>query len=309
MQKYEKPKNKAAKTGNITVERQKSFDDPKTQPEKPKVIKNQKPQSEEIKNSAQTDKKQVEEPKKISEVDKFLMSIKMEKYSQLFLDNGIEDLEILEELSEIHLEQLGLPLGHRIKILKKIRENLKGSQATSPVKQEIKPQNSPIRSQDYKAKATYNKPSAFMPTEDLYRQENEIEVQTDSNISQNLYVMHPRVTKHPIQISKPPGGNKATVGKNMSIYQPEIIEKEEKETQEMTIKLSDFLQKEPENNTTVQPTEIKWDSFQSYVPYQPSQEIQASQLTTNSKGRPNSATKHKQLNKSEVQESINGWGD
>mmetsp|Transcript_13237 Transcript_13237/g.13340 ORF Transcript_13237/g.13340 Transcript_13237/m.13340 type:complete len:198 (-) Transcript_13237:429-1022(-) len=53
----------------------------------------------------------------------FLASCGMEKYYNLLIENGIDELEILLELTEDHLNNLNIPLGHRLKILKKIREN------------------------------------------------------------------------------------------------------------------------------------------------------------------------------------------
>lgn len=58
-----------------------------------------------------------------SEILHFLSSCGLEKYQKLFLDNGIDEFEILMELTESHLANLNIPLGHRLKILKKIKEN------------------------------------------------------------------------------------------------------------------------------------------------------------------------------------------
>ena len=44
------------------------------------------------------------------------------KYKDLFLDNGIEDLETILEMDDRHLEQLGINMGHKLKIIKRIRE-------------------------------------------------------------------------------------------------------------------------------------------------------------------------------------------
>ena len=38
------------------------------------------------------------------------------------MDNGIEDMETLMELKDEHLEQLGIPLGHKLKIIKRIKD-------------------------------------------------------------------------------------------------------------------------------------------------------------------------------------------
>ena len=53
-----------------------------------------------------------------NEVEDFLTNIKMEKYKEVFIDNGIEDKETILELQEEHLEQMNLPLGHKLKIMK-----------------------------------------------------------------------------------------------------------------------------------------------------------------------------------------------
>jgi hypothetical protein len=45
----------------------------------------------------------------------------MEKYYSTLIDNGIDDMEIVLELNEQHLTNIGIPLGHRIKFMKKIK--------------------------------------------------------------------------------------------------------------------------------------------------------------------------------------------
>ena len=44
------------------------------------------------------------------------------KYKDLFIDNGIEDLETILELDDKHLEQMYVPLGHKLKIMKRIKD-------------------------------------------------------------------------------------------------------------------------------------------------------------------------------------------
>ena len=44
------------------------------------------------------------------------------RYREVFLDNGVEDLETILEMDEKHLEQMSVPLGHKLKIMKKIKE-------------------------------------------------------------------------------------------------------------------------------------------------------------------------------------------
>ena len=56
------------------------------------------------------------------EVIEFLESIKLIKYKDTFIQNGFEDIESILELNEEYLESLGMPLGHKLKIMKRIRE-------------------------------------------------------------------------------------------------------------------------------------------------------------------------------------------
>jgi hypothetical protein len=51
--------------------------------------------------------------------------MKLEKYHDKFIDNGVEDLETILELDEKHLEQMGVPLGHKLKIMKRIKDQRK----------------------------------------------------------------------------------------------------------------------------------------------------------------------------------------
>lgn len=52
----------------------------------------------------------------------FLSSIKLEKYMDKMIDNGVEDRETILELEDTHVEQMGIPLGHKLKIMKKIKD-------------------------------------------------------------------------------------------------------------------------------------------------------------------------------------------
>lgn len=52
----------------------------------------------------------------------FLSTVKLDKYADKFVDNGIEDLETILELKDQHLEQMAVPLGHKLKILKRIKD-------------------------------------------------------------------------------------------------------------------------------------------------------------------------------------------
>ena len=79
--------------------------------QKPKISKTSKVTIEESKSA-----------KPSISLDAFLSSCGLQKYLKLFHDQGIEDIEILQELKENHLSDLGIPIGHRLKILKKLKE-------------------------------------------------------------------------------------------------------------------------------------------------------------------------------------------
>ena len=52
----------------------------------------------------------------------FLASIKLDKYKDKLIENGVEDLETILELKEEHIEQMGIPLGHKLKIIKRVKD-------------------------------------------------------------------------------------------------------------------------------------------------------------------------------------------
>lgn len=65
-------------------------------------------------------------------MDEFLNAINLNKYKDTFIDNGVEDLEIILELDEKHLEAMSIPLGHKLKILKRIKDLRKEKGMTAP---------------------------------------------------------------------------------------------------------------------------------------------------------------------------------
>ena len=79
------------------------------------------------------------------DVEGFLASVKLEKYVKTFLDNGVDDLEIVLELDDKHLEQMSIPLGHKLKIMKRIKDIrrergmsvLESRQGARPQRQEV----------------------------------------------------------------------------------------------------------------------------------------------------------------------------
>ena len=44
------------------------------------------------------------------------------KYTKVFIENGVDDLEIILELDDKHLEQMSIPLGHKLKLMKRIKD-------------------------------------------------------------------------------------------------------------------------------------------------------------------------------------------
>jgi hypothetical protein len=57
-----------------------------------------------------------------ADVADWLKKLGMSEYAQLFADNSIDDVSILRDLSDQDLKDVGLPLGHRRKMLRAIAE-------------------------------------------------------------------------------------------------------------------------------------------------------------------------------------------
>ena len=55
------------------------------------------------------------------EVEEFLASINLQKYKDRLIENGIEDQETILELNDQHLDAIGIPLGYKLKIIKRIK--------------------------------------------------------------------------------------------------------------------------------------------------------------------------------------------
>lgn len=65
------------------------------------------------------------------ELSKLLWDLKLEKYETTLLELGVTSLDGLKCLSESDIESLGIPLGHKLKLIKKVKEL---SKAKSPIK-------------------------------------------------------------------------------------------------------------------------------------------------------------------------------
>ena len=74
----------------------------------------------------------------MQQVADWLKTLGMSEYAQLFAENRI-DLSVLPDLTDQHLKELGVPLGHRLKMLRAVRE------LSGPVSSNLQPER---RSQD-----------------------------------------------------------------------------------------------------------------------------------------------------------------
>ena len=66
------------------------------------------------------------------DVERFLASVNISKYANTFVENGVDDLEIILELDDKHLEQMNIPLGHKLKLMKRIKDMRKDRGMTLP---------------------------------------------------------------------------------------------------------------------------------------------------------------------------------
>ncbi|CAK85627.1 unnamed protein product (macronuclear) [Paramecium tetraurelia] len=55
-------------------------------------------------------------------IETFLKSIKLDTYVEKFKENGFEELDILFDIQKEQLQSMEIPLGHQIRLIKKIRE-------------------------------------------------------------------------------------------------------------------------------------------------------------------------------------------
>ena len=76
------------------------------------------------------------------DVGSWLGSLGLDQYEDLFRKHEI-DADILPELTDQHLKDLGVPLGHRLRLLRAIRALAAGTQTDS----EFRPQSNPERRQ------------------------------------------------------------------------------------------------------------------------------------------------------------------
>jgi class 3 adenylate cyclase len=72
------------------------------------------------------------------EVAVWLRNLGLERYEPVFRDSAI-DADVLPELTDEHLKELGLPLGHRLKLLKAVTTLRQGPAQPAAVAPSAKP--------------------------------------------------------------------------------------------------------------------------------------------------------------------------
>jgi len=60
--------------------------------------------------------------KQVATISEWLASLGLSEYGECFADNRIDDVSILRDLSDQDLKDIGVPLGHRRKMLRAISE-------------------------------------------------------------------------------------------------------------------------------------------------------------------------------------------
>lgn len=67
------------------------------------------------------------------EVESFLAGLKLDRYVSLFMDNGFESMDVVMEMQESHMREIGMAVGHIVKLRKKLTELRPASPAAKPV--------------------------------------------------------------------------------------------------------------------------------------------------------------------------------
>ena len=155
-----------------------------------------------------------------------MQSIKLEKYLDKFVDNGIEDLETILELKDEHIEQIGIPLGHKLKIMKRIKDLRKEKGLTLPQsrqgterKEEVVPesaeksQKTSLKNGHYDEGESHNQ---FLEALNEWRnakpapQEKKVTFTEENNIKM--------MEDHPPRRAAPPSGGPKKVSKKESCW-------------------------------------------------------------------------------------------
>eukprot|EP00927_Polykrikos_kofoidii_P010358 TRINITY_DN14372_c3_g1_i1.p1 TRINITY_DN14372_c3_g1~~TRINITY_DN14372_c3_g1_i1.p1 ORF type:complete len:458 (-),score=93.34 TRINITY_DN14372_c3_g1_i1:191-1564(-) len=65
-----------------------------------------------------------------SDVELFLAELKLDRYFRLFVEHGFDCIEVVQEMEEIHMREIGMATGHILKLKKHLAE-LNGTAATT----------------------------------------------------------------------------------------------------------------------------------------------------------------------------------
>jgi class 3 adenylate cyclase len=80
----------------------------------------------------------------VATITEWLASLGMSEYAQRFADNRIDDVSILRDLTDQDLKDIGVPLGHRRKMLRAIAEMV----GAAPTQMRSAPAPEPTRRDD-----------------------------------------------------------------------------------------------------------------------------------------------------------------
>jgi SAM domain (Sterile alpha motif) len=85
--------------------------------------------------------------KQVAAITEWLASLGMSEYAQRFADNRIDDVSILGDLTDQDLKDIGVPLGHRRKMLRAIADGASTTPIQSPAAPEPMPRDDAERRQ------------------------------------------------------------------------------------------------------------------------------------------------------------------
>ena len=138
------------------------------------------------------------------EVEEFLASITMQKYLPMFIENGFEELETILELRDEDFNVMKIPLGHKLRMLKRIKElkpvevkpvmepvqKLKGIQKSISIKTDL-----PEEAKQTKKSVRFGETSIITEKEkpiaidiDMLNQQEEVKVKTKSKKTEKTNV-------------------------------------------------------------------------------------------------------------------------
>lgn len=63
-----------------------------------------------------------EQNKDVMEVEAFLGSLKLDRYVNVFMEHGFDCMEVVQEMQESHMQELGMASGHVLKLRKRLNE-------------------------------------------------------------------------------------------------------------------------------------------------------------------------------------------